>query len=159
MSDNVKIYINSQYNLSIDIILGCLTFLLFFYVFYTYLSCNSCSMVGFFFIFPICFLFIILIRLTFSGTLNLVSFTESNVIIEDIVLSRNCEILILKDEIGIGKKTDVYKAYIFDKNNDKYALISQAIVVVFGNEMVLNGFTSFLKKIFSDFEIEVRFRE
>lgn len=116
-------------------------------------------MVGFFFIFPICFLFIILIRLTFSGTLNLVSFTESNVIIEDIVLSRNCEILILKDEIGIGKKTDVYKAYIFDKNNDKYALISQAIVVVFGNEMVLNGFTSFLKKIFSDFEIEVRFRE
>lgn len=148
MSDNVKIYINSQYNLSINITLGCLTLFLFF-----------CGGVGFFFIFPIYFLFIILIRLTFSGTLNLVSFTESNIIFEDIVLSRNCEILILKDEIGVGKKADVYKAYIFDKNNDKYALISQAIVVFLGNKIVLNGFTSFLKKIFSDFEIEVRFKE
>lgn len=87
------------------------------------------------------------------------SFTESNIIFEDIVFSRNCEILILKDEVGVGKKADVYKAYIFDKNNDKYALISQAIVVFFGSKIVLNGFTFFLKKIFSDFEIEVRFRE
>lgn len=115
----------------------------------SYLECNQCA-ASYFFIFVaviVSAIFVLIVSFS-SGDLVNVFFSDREVLINDELLSCQCEVHVFEDEMGAFRKTTVYKAYMLDKATGKYVFLLQAPVAIFGERLVLNRFNSKLRKIF-----------